>query len=102
MKWGGDLVTIRSPYENTYLANQMTKRKMDRAWIGLNDEKVEGKFVWVSGVQNFYTNWHGETKEPNGGRRENCGETVAGYNWNGAWNDNICGIQNNFICEKMM
>ena len=77
----------------------MAKRKMDRAWIGLNDEKVEGEFAWVSGVQNFYTNWHGQTNEPNGGRRENCGTIVLA--WNGAWNDDTCGSPNDFICEKM-
>merc|ERR1712013_281528 len=93
IKWGGHLVTVRSPYENNYFVDQMKKRKWREAWIGINDEKVEGEFVWVSGVQNFYTNWY--AGEPNGGRNENCGEIVLRH---GCWNDSVCRSHYNFIC----
>ena len=101
-KWGGNLVTIRSPYENTYFLNQLKGRSIREAWIGLNDEKVEGEFVWVSGAQNFFTNWNALTHEPSGGRSENCGEIITEKYWNGAWNDLPCGYQRNFVCERMV
>ena len=43
VKWGGHLVTVRSPYENNYFVDQMKKRGMGITWIGINDEKVEGE-----------------------------------------------------------
>ena len=85
----------------------MKERKIETAWIGLNDIRVEGQYVWVSGVQNSYINWRkiGPNPEPNGGRKENCGQIVElfnGYHWEGLWNDYTCGTQLNFICEKMV
>jgi len=43
-KWGGNLVSIHSDAERKYLSSKTGKVQY---WIGLNDQKKEGKFVWT-------------------------------------------------------
>ncbi len=51
---GGHLATVRSAAENAWLHQVFTPA---RFWIGLNDELVEGQWVWSSGESVAYTNW---------------------------------------------
>ena len=71
----------------------------DHFWIGLNDQSVEGTFVWADGDPFGWDNWL--PGEPNSGTlAEDCvhmwrmgSPTTAGY-----WNDNECHLQNSYIC----
>ncbi|WP_149498954.1 DUF4347 domain-containing protein [Roseiconus lacunae] len=95
----GQLVTIRSAYEND-LVHQMIS---DDIWIGASDESSEGDWRWLQGntdadafwsggiggtaVDGHYTNWNGgepnntTSVDPNG---EDAAEMFAG---SGRWND---------------
>ena len=72
-------------------------RKIKRAWIGYNDRAHEGKFSWIKG-SGSYTNWM--IGEPNGRKRENCGEIIMAWGFNGRLNDAPCQYKHPSICEK--
>ncbi|XP_038049960.1 adhesion G-protein coupled receptor G2-like [Patiria miniata] len=64
-------------------------------WIGLNDKKQEGTFVWVDGTEKNYTNWSGS--EPNdANNNEDCTQMWRG----GRWNDLICTRALNYCCKR--
>src|SRR5262245_18751352 len=62
---GGHLVTINDAAENQFVFAQFTTYGgVQRAlWIGLNDQDVEGTFVWASNDPSSYRNW--AANEPN-------------------------------------
>ncbi len=73
---GGDLVTIDSELENSFLAAGLIDR---RAYIGLSDVDREGVFTWADGANAAYRNW--ETGGPN-----NTGENdFVEMGLNGRW-----------------
>ena len=51
---GGNLATVRSQFEHDWLLSIFGFQEL---WIGLNDEAVEGSFVWSSGESVTFTNW---------------------------------------------
>jgi hypothetical protein len=72
-----DLVTITSPYENNYI-KKIAKNQQTRLWIGLSDSLAEGSWQWVDDTNtNSWSNW--AEGEPNGDRRENCGNISDTY-----------------------
>ena len=56
---GGHLTTINDAPEQAWVFNTFgTVGGVDRSlWIGLNDQAVEGNFVWASGEASAYTHW---------------------------------------------
>ena len=105
---GGNLVTIRNAEENAWIVNNLLidypgesapKLSNHPVWIGLhnpsqnaNAEPHASNFVWVSGEQSTYTNWH--STEPNNYR--GYGEFYTAIQWHfvadlssdrGNWND---------------
>ncbi|MCX7749028.1 MAG: C-type lectin domain-containing protein [Clostridia bacterium] len=56
-KMGGHLVTITSEQEQSLVEKLLLKGKQDYYWIGLNDEKENGKYEWVTGEGFSYSNW---------------------------------------------
>jgi hypothetical protein len=76
---GGNLVTINTPQEQTFLAGLFAGREL---WLGFNDAGVEGTFKWISGENSAYTNW--ETGEPN---NINNNQDFAILGRNGSWDD---------------
>jgi len=81
--FGGHLVTINDSAENGYvLSNFANASGSGRVWLGLNDAKTEGTFVYTSGQTPSYTNW--EPGEPNNVNDE---DYVAMYSGNGRWVD---------------
>lgn len=55
---GGQLATIFSEEENTYLYEKMVKEGCKFAYFAYTDELTEGEWRWVSGAENGYENWH--------------------------------------------
>ena len=77
-KLGGHLVTINNDEENNWIADTY-KLFYPGLYIGLSDEKEEGKWIWSSGEEVEYKKWNKEnifnSPEPSGGaaHRENYG-----------------------------
>ena len=69
---------------------------MTQAWIGLNDQKVEGKFEWIINHNSKYTNWYNGLPNGYSNSYQDC---VAIYYSDGSWWDSYCSVTYNFICE---
>jgi cysteine-rich repeat protein len=65
-------------------------------YLGLNDEALEGSFVWSSGEAVTYTAW--AVGEPNNSNNEDC----ATMNAEGGWNDLRCTEQRRPFCESAL
>jgi hypothetical protein len=95
---GGYLVTITSAEENAFV----TAKAQGLGWMGASDAASEGEWRWTEGPEagtqfwqgmgtwwggqpmpGQYTNWHGETGEPNNSDDEDYGHF---HLW-GTWND---------------
>ena len=96
--YGGDLVSITSQAEQTFLVNHYTPgQRRQFYWIGFTDQAREGNWKWSDGSSASYTNWRTASGEPNNwGGNENCAETTN----DGKWNDNNCERKFAFICKK--
>ena len=96
LSYGGDLVSIASQSEMSFVYNKSSKVWTQPYWIGLNDRLNESQFVWSDGTPynaSVYSNWH--PGEPNDSNGEDCGELLRT-----GWNDAICGKEFGYICEK--
>lgn len=96
---GGYLVSIGSAGENQFVQSQLG---CYYAWIGYNDQNMEGSFEWTSGENLTYENW--ANYEPNnGGGGNSCGYCGDGdyvaINSNGAWYDKVNCNDYYFIME---
>jgi hypothetical protein len=77
---GGHLLTLDSWEEELWIKETFGENEL--FWIGLNDIKEEGNWVWSSGAPVTYTNW--APGEPNdcGGPGPGCApEDAAAMNW---------------------
>ncbi|MHC4251801.1 MAG: protein kinase domain-containing protein, partial [Planctomycetota bacterium] len=99
-KRGGHLVTITSKEENDFVTGLARKADTD-AWIGLTDERAEGKWEWVTGEKVAFRRWAGN--EPSNFKGEQ--HYVLIYRAGDfAWDDERPnGMQNKgptpFVCE---
>ena len=78
-RWGGHLVSISSKSENAFVFQIAEK---GWAWIGMNDLRLEGTWVWANGERVGYTNWM--VNEPNNSYGT---EDYAAIGNDGQWND---------------
>ncbi|XP_029622273.1 CD209 antigen-like protein 2 [Salmo trutta] len=97
---GADLVIINSREEQIFLFNLHM-----RAWIGLTDSVTEGTWKWVDDTP--LTTGYWGTGQPDNGRlffgQEDCVEIY--YRQADpvkTWNDDKCGTNHNWICEKVV
>jgi hypothetical protein len=77
--FGGNLVTINNPAEQTFLAGVFAGKSL---WTGYNDSGIEGTFTWINDEKSAYTNW--ENGQPN---NFNKVEDFAYLRANGSWDD---------------
>ena len=81
-----DLVTVRNQEENVFIQH---RHFSDRSWIGLNDRRAEGSFVWTTKEISSFRFW--APKQPNNWNNEDCVHTLGvrhGYTWNDVPCDN--------------
>ena len=97
---GGYLVTISDEEENRFVADLGQTMydgwvKHNSFWIGLTDEGQEGRFLWVTGESNSYTNWGGG--EPNNSGNEDY--VTIGQISHDSWNDHPSKDNRPFVVE---
>ncbi|XP_038201384.1 CD209 antigen-like protein C isoform X2 [Arvicola amphibius] len=87
------LVIIDNDEEQSFL--QQTSKKKGHAWMGLSDQKQEGKWIWIDGspLRSFMKYWN--KGEPNNDREEDCAEFK-----DDGWNDAPCAVKKYWICKK--
>jgi len=66
-------------------------------FIGLNDIKCEGTFVWEDGtsINSGYSHW--KKKQPDNSHNEDCVEILN----NNEWNDVSCHEELLVLCERL-
>ncbi|KAL4635258.1 macrophage mannose receptor 1-like [Arapaima gigas] len=101
---GGNLVSISSEQEQTFLTTQMLGMTADM-WIGLNDLSARQQFVWTSGKGLRYTNW---AKVGDMNMFYSCQLfnyrcvvmlTTTAFT-TGSWKLENCNLGRGFICKK--
>uniref|UniRef100_A0A8C1UEQ9 Zmp:0000000924 n=1 Tax=Cyprinus carpio TaxID=7962 RepID=A0A8C1UEQ9_CYPCA len=92
LKKEADLIIINSSEEQNNTVNR-------EFWIGVNDSDVEGRWKWVDGSNLTSGFW--ASREPNGGREENCAVTyLIEHPTLLGWLDVKCNNAYQWICEK--
>jgi len=94
--YGADLITLDDETENDWLTF-LLGFTYDR-WIGLNDRDSEGNFVWSDGSTSAFRHWNGG--EPNNFFGEDCAVIYPNGAAVGRWNDEDCGRDRRYICER--
>ncbi len=84
---GGHLVTINDAAEDSWVYNTFGNWNGSprSIWIGLNDEAVEGVFVWVSGQTATYSNWAPGQPDNDVGLDPNGEQYVHIYGFGATW-----------------
>jgi len=85
---GGHLATVSNQAENDWILQAFSQYggQTRDLWLGLNDQAVEGDWVWVSGETSTYRHW--APGEPNDWNGEDCGHISVSRS--GEWNDVPC------------
>lgn len=65
-------------------------------WIGLNDVKSEGNFLWPDGTHVTYIKW-ASNQPDNQNENDDCVRMMIDK---GAWDDTTCEHILSFVCEK--
>ncbi|KAI8491767.1 hypothetical protein Bbelb_305720 [Branchiostoma belcheri] len=95
---GGTLAMPRDAETNSFLHQlQPPNRLTINCWIGLHDQRMEGKFEWVDGSPlGKYSSWYYGKQRINNGK--NCVVLVMAISktW---WTDEPCNRQTAFICQ---
>ncbi|WP_411024937.1 lectin-like protein, partial [Salmonella sp. s54836] len=91
--WGGHLVTITSPTENTRLGSITTS--FYDTWIGLNDIANERNYVWVDGSTSSYRNWYDQAHFS----FNDCASMTTGSG-SYRWNDMNCVSKFASLCSQ--
>ncbi|XP_060720788.1 C-type lectin domain family 4 member E-like [Tachysurus vachellii] len=104
---GGHMVIITSQTEQDFLFS----KKIKKHWIGLNDLKTEGQWMWVNnqplnetGVTLWFSSPGGANEPDNWTKMDPSGENCAALgDANGnihKWFDASCSTMKKCICEK--
>jgi hypothetical protein len=92
--WGGALVKVETPEEDTFLSG-LTPLSL---WIGASDLPFDNVFVWTDGGPMFYGNWG--PQQPDGFPGPDCIEKREGAGR--LWFDQPCNNARAFVCERRL
>uniref|UniRef100_A0A8C1RRC0 Mannose receptor, C type 1b n=1 Tax=Cyprinus carpio TaxID=7962 RepID=A0A8C1RRC0_CYPCA len=97
LREGGDLLSILSKEEQSFVITQLGYLKTDELWIGFNDRKTQMLFEWSDQSSIPFASW--EVSEPSHSAvyPEDC---VLMRGEEGKWADDICESTYGFICKK--
>lgn len=92
---GFNLATINSAAENAFVASSANAVAASTSWwIGYNDSKTEGQYIWQDGASATYLAW--AAGKPTGAANNDCVQIAS----NGAtWSDTTCATTQRFVCE---
>uniref|UniRef100_A0A3B4D8F7 Mannose receptor, C type 1b n=1 Tax=Pygocentrus nattereri TaxID=42514 RepID=A0A3B4D8F7_PYGNA len=93
----GDLLSILSIEEQSFVISQLGYSKTDELWIGFNDLKTALLFEWSdhSGVP--FALWDVNEPSHNAALKEDC---VLMRGQEGKWADQVCQSKYGYICKK--
>lgn len=92
---GGHLVSLHAKNVQDFVASEAFAIQDSDWWIGLNDTKNEGTFVWSDNTPFNYMNWN--DGEPNNAGEEDCANVIP---WGGGtWNDLPCDQARPYVCR---
>ncbi|KAL6108983.1 clec3b [Pungitius sinensis] len=97
---GGGLSTPLSGDENDQLHDYVRQSigPGGHIWLGINDMVTDGQWVDQSGSGLRFKNWETDiTRQPDGGRSQNCG--ILSATANGKWFDESCMVEEASVCE---
>jgi hypothetical protein len=95
VKQGGHLLSIHDLKMHTFAVNGAFGIQDTDWWIGINDVKAEGAYVWTDNTPFNFNKWAGG--EPNNAGDEDCGHLAP---WAGGdWNDMFCDQVRPYICR---
>ena len=98
--FGGDLVSIGSSQENSFIRRRLLLYRRSTFWLGLyrnsSGEVANQGWIWMDGTEFNYSRW-GRREPNNWGNNERCGEVNART---GYWNDISCYEKRSTICKR--
>ncbi|CAH3127383.1 unnamed protein product [Pocillopora meandrina] len=97
---GTELVSISAGAEQDFLFKYLKDMRIPQIWIGLNDRKQEGTYVWTDKSSLTYKNW--APKQPSNGffgTYADCARMDAD-NQNGTWSMAMCRNKFGYVCKR--
>jgi len=82
----------------TEIVTNVNRHGYDQMYIGLNDIKIEGSFVWDDGtsINSGFSSW--DCGQPYDNGNEDCVEIYREH----TWNDASCYNQHIVWCERLV
>lgn len=91
---GGHLATSTSAEKNAFLATLTTAV----AWLGGTDKAEEGTWLWITGEEWSYTNWHDNPSQPDNYQGTQHYLEIN-FGSSGNWGDDNATSTYGYICE---
>lgn len=96
VKNGGNLASVHNKEENAKVHELSKKANGQMVWIGANDRKKEGKWIWTDGTEWEYDSWDRGQPDNHQGKQD-CGGPWRGKD---KWDYQNCASKKSFICKR--
>ncbi|NWR28901.1 MRC1 protein, partial [Tachuris rubrigastra] len=95
-KQDGDLASVHSIAEYSFLVSQLGYKPTEELWLGLSDLKTHFYFEWSDGTPVTFTKW--QRRHPT--YRNGLEDCIVMKGQNGYWATDVCDKQLGYICKK--